>query len=737
MYAPQNYTLTAGNKYSIKGYRFEFANAGHSDALTVSTDGKSMTSSSSYQNFAVDGLKEATASFTLNGANKGLTLKNFYVTVSRSLSVADPGFEVFGTQDETVVNRIPALAQAQNGDLIAVADYRYSGHDIGMVANGVLDIRGRISKDNGQTWGPIFTIAKGTGSGGSGLAAFNHAYGDPCLVADRESSKVIMMSCSGNISFPNGSDANHQDIAYFVSNDNGATWAAPVRITDQFYDQLRNSSRGPVRAMFIGSGKIHQSRYTKVGNYYRLYCSALVKDKDGVNCNYVYYSDDFGLTWTVLGDPNTPAVPSGTDEPKVEELPDGTVMVNARKGGGRFINFFTFANAASGEGSWGSVAVSDNTNQGTYGASCNGEILLVPAVRKADNKQVWMALMSLPAASSRTNVSIYYKELDSYNEDFKDAATFAKNWDGKFKVSSIGSAYSTMVLKQDKRFGFFYEEDRYNVKAGYQTVMGYAMIYKDFSLEQITDSAYSVAANFDHDAYFRTIATDVVANAATQTGEFVGMYKGNPTETVASELQTCNAAPTMGKFEALKVALLNQPRIEIDPTQKYTLFNKLKQAYLSLKSAGDGLTSTTGEPTDTEYFTFVPAGDGNWYIKLDGQEKYLGSAPARFAFFPLGDLAQASKFVITSTPAGLSVMASTTPTEAGYPAVHLSNENNIVPWTTVADASMWYVKKAGTATSIDAVKATNSNVKVYDLQGRRVTKPSNGLYIVDGKKMIF
>ena len=43
------------------------------------------------------------------------------------------------------------------GDILAVGDYRYCGADIGF---GRVDIHGRISKDNGQTWGTEFKIAR-------------------------------------------------------------------------------------------------------------------------------------------------------------------------------------------------------------------------------------------------------------------------------------------------------------------------------------------------------------------------------------------------------------------------------------------------------------------------------------------------------------------------------------------------------------------------------------------------
>lgn len=396
--------------------------------------------------------------------------------------------EIFGQKGETQVPyRIPALAQAQNGNLIAVADYRYAHADIGMVPDGKLDIRGRISRDNGQTWGDIFTVVAGNGQGGTGRAAFHNAFGDPCLVADRTSSHVLMLCCAGNVSFPQGTDQNHQDVAYLLSTDNGETWSEPIPITDQFYEPLRNSTRGPVRALFVGSGKIHQSRYTKVGDYYRLYCSVLAKDVNKVHCNYVYYSDDFGRNWSLLGNADTPAIPCCTDEPKAEELPDGSVLCTGRTQGGRWLNTFHFSNAKKAKGEWGAAALSDPDNKGIFGTSCNGEILILPAKRQSDGKQLWVALQSVPASSHRTKVSIYYKELETPEADYKNAATLAKDWDGLFQCAAGESSYSTMILKQDGRIGFFYEENRYGIADGH------TMVYKEYTLQQITGGAYSLA----------------------------------------------------------------------------------------------------------------------------------------------------------------------------------------------------------------------------------------------------
>lgn len=734
---PETYSLTAGEKYAIGAYEFDFVNAGtYTGQITVTAGDKAMRSSTTEQHFAVDGLKDQFASFTLGGENKGITLKNFNVTIIRATKAVEESFEIFGYNGESAVPyRIPGLAQAQNGNLIAVADYRYSKADIGMATNGKLDIRGRISTDNGKTWGPVITIGHGTGAGGTGTAAFNNAFGDPCIVADRTSSKVLMLSCAGNVSFPSGTDANHQDIAYFLSEDNGETWAAPKAITAQFYDQLRNSSRGPVRAMFIGSGKIHQSRYTKVGDYYRLYCSVLCKDVNSTHCNYVYYSDDFGLTWTLLGTADNPAIPSGTDEPKTEELPDGSIVCSGRASGGRWLNTFTFTDAATGKGTWGTAAFSGTDNKGTYGTSCNGEILLVPAVRKADGKQLWVALQSVPAASNRTKVSIYFKELNSLKDDFKDAATFAKDWDGKHQSSALGSAYSTMVLKQDGHIGFFYEEDRYGIGGGY------TLVYKDYTLETITDSLYSVCTEgFDAEAYFQTCGQDRVDAVKEATGDYVGMIDTNDTSALDAALGAFKSSTTMDNYEAINLAIQNMPRRQIEEKVKYTLFNKKQRKYLSANTDGTYLKGVTTDPTETEFFTFTKDASGNWSLYNVGKQLYLANTQAVYKRLPLVGVAEAGKFTVSSTAEGISVITSVAPTTASYPAIHLdgNDEGNLVSWTTGDEGSMWYIAYAPTETGLDAVineaEALKDN-RIFDLQGRQVLRPAKGIYIVGGKKV--
>lgn len=148
----------------IAEYSFDYVNTeNESYSLTLTVDGKTYSTSGSKQSVKVI-IEEPqrTASFTQSGANKGITFSNFRIVIKPNVIAPEPSFDVFPTlTSQAIPYRIPAIATASNGDIIAVADYRHSRADIGMANNGRIDLRARISKDNGKTWGDIFDIIRG------------------------------------------------------------------------------------------------------------------------------------------------------------------------------------------------------------------------------------------------------------------------------------------------------------------------------------------------------------------------------------------------------------------------------------------------------------------------------------------------------------------------------------------------------------------------------------------------
>lgn len=365
--------------------------------------------------------------------------------------------------------RIPAIAKAKNGDLIAISDDRFCGSDIGY---GRVDLVYKVSHDNGTTWSENdLILAQGDGNNESNTCG----YGDAAICADRTSDKVMVMA----VSAPNGGTcwtaAQRGVITWGTLQDDGTwKWEVPVDIKDELMALLPDERIN----YFVGSGKISQSRIVKKGDYYRVYVALWTTGADGLT-NYVVYSDEFGKpgSWRLLGEKTVRPVPGG-DEPKAEELPNGSVVVSGRKGGGRYYNIFTFADDTYESGSW-STAVASNTVQGGLswgGNSTNGEIMVVKAMRRSDNTMVNIALQSAPAGNDRSLVSIWYKIITSA-DDYSSPTVFSQGWTKGAQICDFSSAYSTMCLQADGRIAFFYEDG--------QSGAGYDMIYLPISLSDL------------------------------------------------------------------------------------------------------------------------------------------------------------------------------------------------------------------------------------------------------------
>ena len=692
------YTLTAPEGLVVAGYSFDYVNTDNdgSYTLTIAAEGKNYTTSGTKQHVDIQvGEPARTVSFTQTGANKGVTFSNFVVYMKLDIRTPEPAFDVFPTMTTSdIPYRIPAIATAKNGNVIAVADYRHSRADIGMATNGRIDLRARISKDNGETWGDIFDIIQGKGAAGIN-SANNDMYvgfGDPAIVADRESNRVLVISCSGNVSFPNGQRNNHQGIAHFYSEDCGETWSTPVDRAEHIYAQFDNTQHGPVRAMFVGSGKISQSQYIKVGDYYRIYCAVLVKNVNGTHVNFVLYSDNFGESWTVLGGGEVSPIPSGGDEPKADELPDGSVIISSRCSGGRYYNIFSYTDSKKAEGSWGTYQFSGSNNNGTTAVSnsTNGEILFVPAKRKADDKKVYLAFQSVPFGSGRANVGIYYKELETL-EDFVSPQAIAADWDGRHQSSYLAGAYSTMCLQHDNNIGFLYEEDTYGTSGG-----GYTIVYKNYSVELLTDSAYVYDADVDRHAIVAAGVDAKIAEFDADAPTYVGSVDGKSLDAVAALIEAYKAAPSYDAYEAINAAIANLPKLEVEAGKWYRIRNSARSnATLYLNPEASRVSTATSNVSNAnQLFSFVPTGNEKEFYLYNGNYQYMLGPLGANETQPIvtTDEATAGKWKIESTATGLSSIICQNKTGSNT-GLHLAGDNvRLVPWTNNAEASLWYIE---------------------------------------------
>ena len=465
--------------------------------------------------------------------------------------------------------RIPGIAKAYNNDLIAVAAHLICGTDPGY---GQVDVVCRVSKDNGVTWGDEVDVAVGDASLiNANTNVFEIAFGDPAIVADRESNKVAIFVVAGCTHYVSATRQNPNMIGVIYGTYNQNTeewdWEEPKNITEDIYSLFDSGSQ--IQSAFIAGGKVFQSRIVKNGDYYRLY--AAINARPGGN--RVVYSDDFGRTWHALGGAFAQPVPSG-DEPKCEEMPDGRVIISSRKSAGRYYNIYTYTNTATGEGSWGSVSESSFNGAGRTpgGSAANGEILIVPVKRNSDSKDMYLALQSLPTGSGRTDVCIYYKELTSF-DDMSTPANLSAGWNGYYHVTTLESAYSSMDLQADGKVGFIYEEDLTSggtVQNPVTTTFpngldpwgssthnfdGYNNIYRAYTIEELTNNAYTLKTEVSRGAFVKTYLTAAVdasllsADSKTALKASITSMGDNPTTTEVDAIYAeLNKDPWDGKI---------------------------------------------------------------------------------------------------------------------------------------------------------------------------------------------
>ena len=326
--------------------------------------------------------------------------------------------------------RIPAFAVTNDGTLLAVTDLRY-GHGADLGNGHRIDLLIKRSGDNGKTWSGSVNITNVPKTAQTG-------YGDAAIVADRESNDVLILCVTGNISYQHGNADNHQHVIKFVSHDGGKTFLAGQDISDYG--------------------------------------------------NAVVYSDDFGTSWHILGNPNTAAIPIPGNEAKAEELPDGSVVLSSRNGDygkGRFINIFTYSDPNSASGNWNTQEFLDIDPSGR---GTNGEILIVKARKTTGIKEpVYLAFQSLPDGPGRSKVTIHWRELPNGAISVSDFVS-ASAWHS-YLVENGDSAYSTMAVQRDGGIGFLYER---NTRGEYAPgkKLDYDIAYKNLPIDVITNGAY-------------------------------------------------------------------------------------------------------------------------------------------------------------------------------------------------------------------------------------------------------
>lgn len=327
--------------------------------------------------------------------------------------------------------RIPAITTAEDGSLITATDKRKENiWDLPQDINVVI----RRSTDNGKTWSEPLTIAEG-----KGLAK---GYGDPALIK-LNNGKILCVYAGMNGLWQSRPDSL---IRTYVSEsaDNGITWT-PVRdITAQLYGvDCPDPVRKKWMASFCASGQAIETSSGRV-----MLVAAVREGSDYSLNNYLFYSDDEGITWNV-----SQKAMEGGDEAKVVELADGSILMSIRNKnkGNRY-----YTRSTDNGITWTSVQLWKDLKD----PGCNGDMIRYSMEKNGAGKNI--LLHSIPFdEKDRKNVSVYV----SYDE--------GKTWPAGKTICAGPSAYSSLTVLEDGTIGAYVEEGE----------PGMNLVYLNFSLE--------------------------------------------------------------------------------------------------------------------------------------------------------------------------------------------------------------------------------------------------------------
>lgn len=408
---------------------------------------------------------------------------------------------------------------------------------------------------------------------------------------------------------------------------------------------------------------------------------------------------------------------------------------------------------------------------------CNGEIQIVPVVRKKDGKKTFLALQSLPT-SGRTNVSIFYKDLTD-EATYTTPANFAKDWDGSFVVCDFSSAYSTWSWQHDNALAFLYEE-------GGGTSGGYNIVYKRIDIPTITDQEYDFDTSYKYERFnidwaqadlnkeMASLLTTVkktseanssfvkedvklITDASQLTCKFghkemggtgddaqdiSNLIDGNPA-TYYHTYWGAGAQPNGSHFMdvTLPEGQTFQGRIEVDVTRRS-------------KASADHITQFTiscwNNATDTTQIAVVNVPNAS-----DGAQATCeftipeGKSYSSLRFNVTGTtnnrgywhMAEFQLYPVSLDPKCLNALCADAYKQlaeaiATAEAVEKVSEADVTALQTAYQA---YLDALAPITSIGGVSiqpATTTGSAIYDLQGRKVQRMVKGVYIVNGKKVV-
>ncbi|MGP3968753.1 exo-alpha-sialidase [Streptomyces sp. 6N223] len=328
--------------------------------------------------------------------------------------------------------RIPALAEAADGTLLAFAEGRRDNCGDA----GDIDIVLKRSFDGGASWGPLQVVAAGGGD----------TRGNPAPVVHTDTGRVLLASTFNEGRDDDANCVRPCDRRPFlqVSDDGGESWSDPAPLTDELRPPEWNSwyATGPAHGIELTRGE-HAGRLVLSVNGSSFEGGAASAHHAGLA-----YSDDGGESWRLGAVDSWPVAEDGTvrqasQEAALVEREDGSIYVNARENEGTDLGHRAVATSSDGGESFDApfTAIPD-----LYTPTVQGSLL---RLRGEAEDGYGRLLFAAPADPDRRRTMVVRSSWD-------DGAT----WEGVDRgmlVTTDWAGYSDMIGLGDGAVGLLYE----------------------------------------------------------------------------------------------------------------------------------------------------------------------------------------------------------------------------------------------------------------------------------------
>jgi sialidase-1 len=332
--------------------------------------------------------------------------------------------------------RIPGIVVTKTGVVLAYCEARKTTSDW-----ATIDILLRRSTDGGKTWSEPAKIADVPGPKERNPVALakklgtkdDVTYNNPVMIADK-SGAVHLLFC-----------LEYMRCFYACSDDDGKTWSKPTAITTTAFDPFKKGidwkaiATGPGHGIQLKSGRLLVPVWVSLGTG---------GGGHGDSVSATIYSDDNGKTWKAgeVAIPNT-AEWISPNECCVAELPDGTVMMNARSPSKT--NRRLVATSPDGATKWSKPTYDDALPE----PICMGSLLAVPGAKP-------VLLFSNPDNLEKTGAKTPPGPgtgRDRKNVTVQLSDDNGKTWTAKRTIESGFSAYSDLAVLKDGTVLLLYE----------------------------------------------------------------------------------------------------------------------------------------------------------------------------------------------------------------------------------------------------------------------------------------